>query len=96
MSFLIKDKQFFKKCNKIWGKFSSTTQKISDSEAAYNGQYVKKTKPYGGKINTEYYRNKVPKEFSHCICSSVIGIDSVYNMNKNYYPKVFLEECKYK
>ena len=26
---------------------------------------------------------------------SVILIDSVYRTGKNYYPQVFLEECKY-
>ena len=28
------------------------------------------------------------------ICSSVILIDSVFRRGKNYYPQVFLEECK--
>ena len=29
------------------------------------------------------------------LCVSVILIDSVYKKDKNYYPQVFLEECKY-
>ena len=29
------------------------------------------------------------------ICLSVILIDSVFRTGKNYYPQVFLEECKY-
>ena len=37
----------------------------------------------------------MPKEGSHCICLSVILIDSVFEMGKNYYPQVLLEECKY-
>ena len=35
------------------------------------------------------------KADSHCIYLSVILIDSVFKMSKNYYPQVFLEECKY-
>ena len=35
------------------------------------------------------------KERSHCICLSVILIDSAFRMVENYYPQVFLEECKY-
>ena len=35
------------------------------------------------------------KEDSHCIYLSVILIDSVFKMGKNYYPQVFLEEGKY-
>ena len=37
----------------------------------------------------------MPKEGSHCICVSVILINSVFKIDKNYYPQVFLEECKY-
>ena len=37
----------------------------------------------------------MPKEGSHCIFLSVVLIDSVFKMGKNYYPRVFLEECKY-
>lgn len=37
----------------------------------------------------------MPKEGTHCICFSVILIDSVFKINKNYYSQVFLEECKY-
>ena len=35
------------------------------------------------------------KEDSHCICLSVILIDSVFEMGTKYYPQVFSEECKY-
>ena len=37
----------------------------------------------------------MPKEDSKYICLSVILIDSVFRTDKNYYPQVFLEECKY-
>ena len=37
----------------------------------------------------------MPKERSQFICLLVILIDSVYRIRKNYYPQVFLEECKY-
>ena len=35
------------------------------------------------------------KEGSCCMCLSVVLIDSVFKMSKNYYPQVFLKECKY-
>ena len=38
--------------------------------------------------------DEMPKECSHCICLSVILIDSVFKTSKNYYPHVFIE-CKY-
>ena len=30
----------------------------------------------------------------HCVCLSVIQIDSVFKMSKDYHPHTFLEECK--
>ena len=36
----------------------------------------------------------MPKEGSHRICLSVISINSIFGMGKNYYPQVVLEECK--
>ena len=51
---------------------------------------------YNGKINTNFYNNKVPKEGSQCICQSVIIlIDSLYRKDKDYYSQVFLEEFKF-
>ena len=37
----------------------------------------------------------MPKEGSQFICLSVILIDSVFRIDKNYYSQVFSEECKY-
>ena len=67
-----------------------------DSEPVYNEKHLKaKTKSYNGKINTNFHNNKIPKESSHCICLSVILIDSVFRTGNNYYSQVFLEECKH-
>ena len=37
----------------------------------------------------------MPTEGSHCIYLSLILIDSVLKIGKDYYLQVFLEECKY-
>ena len=37
----------------------------------------------------------MPKEGSPCICPSMVLIDSVFKMCKNYYSQVFLEEDKH-
>ena len=64
-----------------------------------NHQTVKisklKKKPYEGKIKFHFHGDRIPKEGSHHICLSIILIDSVFKMNKNYYPQMFLKECKY-
>ena len=54
-----------------------------------------KKKPYEGKINVHFHGDRIPKEGSHHICLSIILIDSVFKMSKNYYPQMFLKECKY-
>ena len=96
MSFLIKHDQLLKKSNKIWKKVKNTIDKEFNSEPVYNEKYLKaKIKSYNGKINTNFQNNKIPKEDSPCICLLVILIDSVFRTGNNYYPQVFLEECKY-
>ena len=95
MSFLIKDDELLEKYNKIWVKVKNNLKTVFDSEPVYNEKYLKaKIKSYDGKINTNFH-NKIPKEGSHCICSSIVLINTVFRKGKNYYPQVFLEECKY-
>ena len=70
--------------------------KIVQERIWYNEKYLKaKINSYNGKINTNFHNNKLTREGSQFICSSVILIDSVFQTGKNYYPQVFLEECKY-
>ena len=96
MSFLIKDNELLKTCNKIWKKVKNTINKEFNSDRVYNKNDLKtKTKSYNGKINTNFHNMKIPKEGSQCICLSLILIDSVFRTGNNYYPQVFLEECKY-
>ena len=39
--------------------------------------------------------NRIPKEGPQFIFLSLILIDSVFRTGRNYYPHVFVEECKY-
>ena len=74
----------------------NTIGKEFDNDPVYNEKYLKaKIKSYNGKINTNFHKNKIPKEGSQFIFLSVILIDSVFRTGKNYYPQVFLEECKF-
>ena len=78
------------------GEVKNSIKKEFDSKPVYYEKYIKiKIKPYNGKINTNFHNNKIPREGSQFICLSVILIDSVFRTGKNYYPQVFLEECKY-
>ena len=82
--------------NTIWEKVENSLKKDFDSEPVYNEKYLKaKIKSYNGKISTNFHDNKIPKEGSQLICLSVILINSVFRTGQNYYPQVFLEECKF-
>ena len=90
ISFLTKDDELLKKYNEILEKVENSRKKEFDKEPVYN--LKAKVKSYNGKISTNFHNNKIHSQF---ICLSVILIDSVFSAGKNYYPQVFLEECKY-
>ena len=37
----------------------------------------------------------MPEGNECCTCLSMISLDSVVKINNDYYPQIFLEECKY-
>ena len=62
----------------------------------HNYKYIKnKIKYYNKRINKNFKGNKIPKDNECCACVFVILLDSVVNLDKKYYPQIFLEECKY-
>ena len=69
-----------------------------DGEPVYgdNDKYIKtKIKIYDGNENTNFPDKKVAKDNSSYKCLSLIMLDSVVKVKKNYYPKTLLEECKH-
>ena len=71
--------------------------KIASKKNLIENLYTRKNiiKSYNGKTNRYFYNNKIPVESSQYICLSVILINSVFRIGNNYYPQVFLEECKH-
>ena len=54
--------KLLEKHNDILEKVKNSIKKECDSEPVYNEKYVKaETKSYKGKINTNFYNNKIPK-----------------------------------
>ena len=67
MPFLIKDDELLE-YNAIWENVKNSFKKEFDSEPVYNEKYLKvKIKSYNGKISTNFYDNKIPKEGSQFI-----------------------------
>ena len=44
---------------------------------------------------TDFWNKKISKVDSNHTCFAVISLDSTLKKNENYYPQVFLKECKY-
>ena len=63
----------------------------------YNDKYIKtKRKIYNDKVYTNFQHNKIPKDNEYCVCLSVILLDPIFvDSDKEYYPQISLEECKY-
>ena len=53
-----------------------------------------KIKTHGDEV-TDFYDKEIPKMDSNHICLAVISLDSSLKTDENYYPQVFLKECKY-
>ena len=83
------------KYNTIWGNVSADIKKEFDSEPVYNKNYLKtKTNSHGDEV-TDFYDKKILELDSNHTCLPVISLDSALKKNDNYYPLVFLKECKY-
>ena len=54
-----------------------------------------KIKIYNNKIDTNFHDNKMPKDNKCCACLSAISLNSVINVDENYYRQILLEVCKY-
>ena len=52
-------------------------------------------KIYADSMITNFHNKEMPKAKAPCKCLSIIMLDSVNKVNKNYYPQTLLEECKY-
>ena len=50
---------------------------------------------YDGSMIANFQRKRMPKEKPPCKCLSIIKLDSVIKVKKNYYRQTLLEECKY-
>ena len=75
-----------KKYNEVCETVLNSIKKVFDSEPVYNEKYRKaKIYSYNGKINTNFYNNKIPKEWSQFICLLLILLDFVFRTGSNYY-----------
>ena len=84
-----KDGDLVGEYNTILDKVSAAIKKELHSKPVYN-----KIKPYDDKV-TNFYDKEILKVISNHTCLAVISLDSALKKDKNYYPQVFLKDCKY-
>ena len=83
MSFLIKDEEVGEKYEQIWDVIKNKLKIKFHSEPVYEYKYLKtKVKEYDGMIKSNFLGNDIPKR--------------KYTLYQQYFPQVYLEECKYK
>ena len=87
----IKDVELLETYNDIWNNVSYSIKKELDFEPIHNNEFLKtEIRSYGHEA-TDFHDNEIPKvDFT-----SIILIDFVLKKGENYYPQVFLKECKH-
>ena len=85
------------KYTEIWNKIKKSLNTIFHSQPIYDDKYIiTKVKTFSSMIKTLFLGNEILRERNHCICIAAICIDSLLKVDKNNYPQVYLEKCKYK
>ena len=98
MPFRVNDKKILKKYNNIWDTIADLLDVQFDSYPVYgdNEKYIKtKIRMSEDRAITNFQGKKTPREISSYNCIALVSIDCVIRMNKEYYPQVYLCECKY-
>ena len=97
MSFMIEDYSALSKYIETWNNIKETKGIQFLSNPVFDEKYIKaKVKEFNDVVNTNFLGNDIPKEGVHHTCIACRSIDSVIKMDKNNYPQVYLEECKFK
>ena len=85
MSFLVEDDDLLEKYNTIGNKVSANTKEEFDIEPVCNRNDEV----------TDFCDKEIPKVASNHTCLAVNSLGFALKKDENYYPQVFLKECKY-
>ena len=96
MSF-VADEDVILKYNKIWKKIKMILSVKFDRQPVYDDKYIKtRVKTFEDKVITKFIDNEIPKENTHYSCIDVICVDSVIKLEKENFPRINLEQCKFR
>ena len=95
MSF-VADEDVILKYNKIWKKIKMILSVKFDRQPVYDDKYITtRVKTFEDKVITKFIDNEIPKENTHYLCIDVICVDSVIKLEKENFPRINLEQCKF-
>ena len=96
MFFFIKDDEVQKKYKQIWSVIKNKFSIKFHSKPIYEEKHLEaKVKEFDSVIKTNFLSNGIPKENMHYTRIAYITVDSGRKIDKQNYPQVCLEECKY-
>ena len=85
------------KYNKIWKKIKKLLSVEFDGQPVYDEKDIKtRVKTFEDKVITKFTGNEIPKENTHYSCIAAICIASVIKLERENYPQVNLEQCKFR
>ena len=90
MGFLTEDDELVRKYKDIWKRVSNNIKTEFDSEPIYKKKFLNTKIKFYGDQPTDFH-DKV--RLQQKIVAILIGY--VFKRDENYYPQVFLKECKY-
>ena len=97
MSFMMENKDIYLKYSKMLDKIKKLLKLKFSTNPICDKKYILAKLKISNDVNkTTFTDDKIPKERNHYVCIAAIDIDSVLKIDKNVYPQVHLEQCKYK
>ena len=98
MSFVTDDEEVYENYNEIWEVVRKLLKlKFTVSPVRDDKYIIVKLKIFKKINRTTFTDNVIPIEKNHYTCIPAIDIDSVIKIDtERAYPKVYLEQCKYK
>ena len=96
MSFIVDEHEEWRNhYRKIWETVESQIFNSLTTSPVKEDRYINtKLKCWKDKITSDFHGKSVPED-QHCEATAILKLSSVYQQGQNFYPQVFLEECKY-
>ena len=88
-------KDWFEKYELVWNKVEQKMFQCLTKDPMKKDRYVNgKLKTWKEEITTNFHGKDVPHE-GRCEATAILKVSLVYQQGANYYPQVYIEECKY-